>query len=262
MEDVKELRCESKGVFGKLGNRSHEQVIFCHDRSIGLRAIIAIHDTTLGPALGGTRFWNYASDADALEDVLRLSEGMTYKSALAGLNIGGGKSVIIGDPSKIKNEILMRRFGQFVHTLKGRYICAKDVNIHNSDILQIHTETPYALGLPKAMGGAGDVSKATSHGVFVAIKAMCKKIFGNESLAGKRCFLQGAGSVGMYIIQELSQEGAHIYVHDINAAHCKKAQTFAHVTIVDESGMYDTEADFYIPCPNTCLLYTSDAADE
>lgn len=173
-------------VIGQMGLHNHEQILFCNDNATGLRAIIAIHNTVLGPSLGGTRMWNYRNELEALNDVLRLSRGMTYKSSVAGLNLGGGKAVIIGDPRKIKNEALLRRFGKFVDSLGGKYITAEDVAMTSRDMETIHMETEYVSGLPENMGGSGDPSPVTAYGVYVSMKASAKEVWGNDSLAGKK----------------------------------------------------------------------------
>ena len=164
----------------------HEQVVFCHDPKSNLKAIIAIHNTTLGPALGGTRMWNYNSDDEAVVDALRLSRGMTYKAAISGLNLGGGKAVIIGDPS-LKGEALWRRYGKFVNSLNGKYITAEDVNTSAADMEYIYQETKHVTGIPEYMGGSGDPSPFTAYGVFVGMKACAHKQWGNDNLSGKKC---------------------------------------------------------------------------
>ena len=188
---------------GKHGE--HEQVVFCNDKSSGLRAIIAIHNTTLGPALGGTRMWNYQSEEEALIDVLRLSKGMTYKAAAAGLNLGGGKAVIIGDPKTQKTEALFRTFGAFVNSLRGKYVTAEDVGTSVRDMEYVYMETPYVTGIPVALGGSGDPSPYTAHGVLMGIKATAKQKFGVDSLAGLRFSVQGLGNVGSNLVKFLKE---------------------------------------------------------
>lgn len=185
-------------VLNQMSLFNHEQLVFCNDNNVGLKAIIGIHNTVLGPALGGTRMWNYASEQDALVDVLRLSRGMTYKSAVAGINLGGGKAVIIGDPKKIKTEALLRSFGKFIDNLGGKYITAEDVSMNSRDMEIIHMETDYVTGLPESMGGSGDPSPVTAMGVWMGMKASAKKVFGNESLTGKKVIVQGLGNVGRH----------------------------------------------------------------
>ena len=204
-------------VFENLGKHgNHEQVIFCHDDRVGLRGIIAIHDTTLGPALGGTRMWNYASEQEALIDVLRLSEGMTFKAAAAGLNLGGGKAVIIGDHKRDKSEAMFRAFGQYVNSLNGRYITAEDVGTTVKDMEQVYMETPWVTGIPQGLGGSGDPSPYTAHGVLMGMKAAAKDKFGTESLQGVRVAVQGLGNVGANLVKYLVDEEAQITIADID----------------------------------------------
>src|SRR5687768_17701188 len=188
-------------LFDTIAEMGHEQVVVCHDKSSGYRGIIAIHDTTLGPALGGTRFWHYASDAEALTDVLRLSRGMTYKNAVAGLNLGGGKAVIIGDPSKDKSEALFRAFGRFVNSLNGRYITAEDVGIDVNDMEWVFRETEFVTGVHQVHGGSGDPSPFTAYGTLQGLlAALCAK-FGNEEVGKYTYAVQGVGHVGMEYVR-------------------------------------------------------------
>lgn len=199
----------------------HEEVIFCHDKTVGLKAIIAIHNTALGPALGGTRMWNYKTEEEALVDVLRLSKGMTYKAAAAGLNLGGGKAVIIGDPKTLKSEGLFRAFGQFVNSLNGKYITAEDVGTNETDMEYIYMETPWVTGIPKDFGGSGDPSPYTAHGVLMGIKAAAHEQFKTDSLKGIRIAVQGLGNVGSNLVKYLVQEGAQVVVTDIDQQRVK-----------------------------------------
>ncbi len=229
--------------------KEHEQVVFCTDKSTGLKAIIAIHNTTLGPALGGTRMWQYENEALALNDVLRLSRGMSYKAAISGLNLGGGKAVIIGDSRTQKNEALMRRFGKFVDSLDGKYITAEDVGMSPLDMEYIHDETDHVAGLPTSLGGGGDPSPVTAYGVYMGMKASAKKMYGNDNLSGKRIIVQGAGHVGQYLIEYLVKEGAKVGVSDIFTDKIKAIQKqFSGVDIVDPKGIYDEDMDIYAPC--------------
>ena len=189
-----------QSVFDLMQQMGHEQVVFCHDPHSGLNAIIAVHNTTLGPALGGTRLWNYGTHSEAIIDALRLSRGMTYKAAISGLNLGGGKAVIVGDASKIKSEALWRRYGKFVDSLNGKYITAEDVNTSARDMEYISLETESVTGVPEYMGGSGDPSPFTAYGVFVGMKASAKKQWGSDSLAGKKVLVQGVGHVGQYLV--------------------------------------------------------------
>ena len=188
-----------QSVFEHMQQMEHEQVVFCHDPHSGLNAIIAIHNTTLGPALGGTRLWNYNSHDEAIIDALRLSRGMTYKAAISGLNLGGGKAVIIADPS-MKSEALWRRYGKFVDSLNGKYITAEDVNTSARDMEYIALETSHVTGVPEYMGGSGDPSPFTAYGVFMGMKASAKKAWGNDNLSGKKVLVQGVGHVGQYLV--------------------------------------------------------------
>lgn len=238
---------EVQGIFGSLLDFGHEQVVFCNDKATGLKAIIAIHNTVLGPALGGTRMWNYASEQEALTDVLRLSRGMTFKAAISGLNLGGGKAVIIGDP-KLKNEAFLRRFGKFVNSLSGKYITAEDVNMKTADMEYIYMETPYVTGLPESMGGGGDPSPVTAFGVYMGMKATAKKVFGKDSLEGRTIAVQGIGQVGMHLVEHLVSENARVFVTDLFADKVKRiAQQFP-VTAVAQDEIFDVDCDIYAPC--------------
>ncbi|NQZ75031.1 MAG: Glu/Leu/Phe/Val dehydrogenase [Ekhidna sp.] len=232
-----------------MSNLEHEQLVFCRDEATGLKAIVGIHNTVLGPSMGGTRMWNYASDEEAIEDVLRLSRGMTFKSALAGLNIGGGKAVIIGDARKIKSEALMRRFGKFINSLNGKYYTAEDMNITMRDIEYMSMETPYVVGKPQYMGGSGDPSPMTAYGVYMGMKAGAKKAYGSDSLEGKNILVQGAGQVGKYLVDHLTKENASVFVADIFEDKIK-AITDKHgeVSVVDPNSVFQMEMDIYAPC--------------
>ena len=237
------------GVLDRMEVSDHEEVLFCHDRATGLKAIIAVHDTTLGPALGGTRMWPYANEAEALHDVIRLSRGMTYKSALAGLDLGGGKAVIIGDARTQKTEAMFRRFGRFVHSLNGRYITAEDVGMSTTEMVNIRKETPYVAGLPEEMGGSGDPSPVTAYGVFCGMKAAAKTAYGNDNLSGRKVAIQGAGNVGRYLTEHLIKEGATVYLTDIHEdklAAIKADQPAVH--LVKPDSIYGLDVDIYSPC--------------
>lgn len=226
----------------------HEQVVFCHDKEVGLKAIIAIHNTALGPALGGTRMWNYATEDDALVDVLRLSRGMSYKAATAGLNLGGGKAVIIGDPKTQKSEGLFRAFGRFVNSLNGRYITAEDVGTTVRDMEYVFMETPWVTGIPKAFGGSGDPSPYTAHGVLMAIKASAKEQFQTDSLRGMRVAVQGLGQVGYHLVEFLHKEGAVISVADIDQEKVAKVVNQFGAKAVAPDDIVGTECDILAPC--------------
>lgn len=236
-------------VFEELDKRDHEQIVFCNDKESGLKAIIAIHNTTLGPALGGCRMWPYASENDALKDVLRLSRGMTYKSAAAGLNLGGGKAVIIGDPKKIKSEKLFRVFGRFVQSLGGRYITAEDVGTTVQDMAWVWMETDFVTGINRAFGGSGDPSPITAYGVFQGIKAALQHQTGTDSLAGLTVALQGVGQVGYHLLHHLVPAGAKVIACDINLENIKRVnQEFAGIEFVAPEQIYDTPCAIFIPC--------------
>ena len=235
-------------VIEQMTSMDHEQVLFCQDKATGLKAIIAVHNTTLGPSLGGTRMWNYATEAEALTDVLRLSRGMTYKSALAGLNLGGGKAVIIGDSRSQKTEQLFRRFGKFVNSLGGKYITAEDVGISTRDIEWVSMETEHVAGLPEYLGGSGDPSPVTAYGVYMGMKASAKKRWGNDSLGGKKVVVQGVGSVGEVLVDHLVKEGAVVSISDIHEPTVKRIVETYGVTALAPDEVYDADMDIYAPC--------------
>ncbi|WP_047984415.1 Leu/Phe/Val dehydrogenase [Ornithinibacillus californiensis] len=241
----------SMDIFEKISG--HEQVVFCNDPSTGLQAIIAIHNTTLGPALGGTRMYPYASLEDALEDVLRLSEGMTNKCAAADIDFGGGKGVIIGDPKKEKSPALFRAYGQFVDSLNGRFYTGTDMGTTMDDFVQAAKETNFINGIPEEFGGGGDSSIPTAEGVLYGLKATNQYLFGDEALAGKTYAIQGLGKVGFKVAQQLLQEGANLVVTDISEEAISEIQEIAdslqgNVTVVASEGIYDADADIFIPC--------------
>jgi len=227
---------------------NHEQVVFCQDKNTGLKAIIAIHNTQLGPALGGSRMYPYSKIEDAIEDVLRLSKGMTYKASVANLNLGGGKAVIIGDPKKLGNEAFFRTFGRFVQSLSGRYITAEDVGTSTKFMEWTSQETDYAVGVPACFGGSGDPSPFTAHGTFVGIKAAWKKTTGKDSLKGVKISVQGIGNVGYNLCKELHQEGAILYVNDVNESAVAKAVKEFSATAVLDADLYALDVDVYAPC--------------
>jgi leucine dehydrogenase len=235
-------------LFSQVTALGHEQVMFCHDTETGLKAIIAIHNTVLGPSLGGLRFWHYEREEDALFDVLRLSRGMTFKSSLAGLHLGGGKAVIIGDARKIKSEALLRRFGKFVENLNGKYITAEDVGVDEHDMEYLRLETRHVAGLPVYMGGSGDPSPFTAYGVYLGMKAALKYQTGSESLANKKIIVQGTGKVGSFLIERLHKENATIFAFDINEENLKKTAEQYGAIPVKETEIYGLAADIYAPC--------------
>lgn len=234
-------------IFGQISTMDHEQVVICHDQPTGLKAIIGIHNTVLGPALGGTRMWPYATEEEAITDVLRLSRGMTFKNSLAGLNLGGGKAVILGNPS-LKNEAFLRRFGRFIESLGGRYVTAEDVNMNTSDMEYIRMQTRHVAGLPEIKGGAGDPSPVTAYGTYMGMKAAAKKAFGSDSLSGKKIVVQGVGQVGKYLIEYLAKEGAEVMITDIFEDKLKLVAKNTGATVVDPNVIYDLKMDIYAPC--------------
>lgn len=241
-------------VFQAMGEGSHEQVVFCESKVAGLKAIIAIHNTTLGPALGGCRMYPYKSEQDALTDVLRLSRGMTYKAAAAGLNLGGGKSVIIGDPKKDKSEALFRVLGRFVESLNGRYITAEDVGTNVLDMEYIFMETKYVTGVAPAHGGSGDPSPVTAFGVFRGMQASVKEVWGTESLSGKRVAVQGLGNVGGHLVEHLMKEGAKVTVTDIDTEKSRRFAELHGVEVVPVDKIYDVSCDIFAPCALGAIL--------
>ena len=236
------------GVFAAVANEGHEQILYGYDQVSGLRAIIAIHSTALGPALGGTRFFPYESEEDALEDVLRLSKGMTYKAAVTGLDLGGGKAVIIGDPREMKSERLFRAYGRIVDSLQGRYITAEDVGTTTQDMDLVRRETRWALGSSVALGGAGDPSPVTARGLHAAAKAVAHKLWGNADLAGRRFAVQGVGKVGSAFVQLLVEARAEVVVTDAYEAAIQSAVDTFGVKPVEPGEIYGIDCDFFSPC--------------
>lgn len=235
-------------IFKYMETYDYEQLVFCQDKTSGLKAIIAIHDTTLGPALGGTRMWTYASEEEAIEDALRLAKGMTYKNAAAGLNLGGGKTVIIGDPLKDKNEEMFRAFGRFIQGLNGRYITAEDVGTTVADMDLIHEETNYVTGISPAFGSSGNPSPVTAYGVYRGMKAAAKEAFGSDSLEGKRIAVQGLGNVAYNLCRHLHEEGAQLIVTDINKAAVDRVVEEFGATAVNPDEIYAQDVDIFAPC--------------
>jgi leucine dehydrogenase len=232
-------------IFERLAEHNHEQVVFCYEPSTGYKGIIAIHNTTLGPALGGTRFWNYGSDEEALIDVLRLARGMTYKAAVAGLNLGGGKSVIIGDPKTPRREMIFRAHGRFVESLGGRYYTAEDVGTSVEDMDYVMMETEYVTGVA---GGSGDPSPVTAYGTYRGIKACAMEKYGSDDLGGMTVAVQGTGHVGYFLCKFLAQEGAKLIVTDIDADRTQRIVTEFGATVVKPDDIYSAEAQIFAPC--------------
>ena len=235
-------------LFETIAATGHEQIVFCHNKDAGLKAIIAIHNSVLGPALGGLRMWPYKSEAEALNDVLRLSRGMTFKNAVAGLNLGGGKAVIIGDPSKDKSEALFRSFGRFVNSLNGRYITAEDVGIDVNDMEWVFRETEFVTGVHQVHGGSGDPSPFTAYGTLQGLMAALNHKFGNEDIGKYSYAVQGAGHVGLEFIKLLREQNAKVFVTDINKQLVQRAVDEYGCTAVGVDDIYDVDADVYSPC--------------
>ena len=244
-------------VLQEMNKYGHEQIMFVHDKSVGLNAIIAIHNTILGPALGGTRFWDYASESDALFDVLRLSRGMTYKNAAAGLKLGGGKAVIIGDPRKLKSREFFHVYGEFINTLGGKYYTAEDVNIGAADVALINETTRYVTGTPEV---SGNPSPFTARGIYLAMKAGAGVKFGSDSLKGKTVAVQGLGSVGYRLCEHLSGEGAILKVYDINPEALAKTVKELGATAVGAEEILTTDCDIFSPCALGAVINAENAA--
>lgn len=235
-------------IFEKLEEYRYEQVVFCHDKSTGLKAIIVIHNTTLGPALGGCRMYPYGSEDEAVTDALRLARGMTYKAAASGLNLGGGKSVIIGDPHREKSEALFRSFGRYIETLGGRYITAEDVGTSPADMANIHVETSFVAGVDKTYGGSGDPSPFTALGVFEGMKACAEEKFGTDSLEGRTVAVQGLGHVGYHLCRMLDEAGANLVVADMRRENAERAVREFGAKAVGPEEVLSVDCDVFAPC--------------
>ncbi|HEV2092625.1 MAG TPA: Glu/Leu/Phe/Val dehydrogenase [Rubrobacter sp.] len=235
-------------VFERLAEYRYEQLVFCHDKATGLRAIVAVHDTTLGPALGGCRMYPYASEDDAIVDVLRLARGMTYKAAASGLNLGGGKSVIIGDPHKDKSEALFRSFGRYIETLGGRYIVAEDVGTSTEDANFIRVETGHVVGVDVTRGGSGDPSPFTALGVLQGMRACVEEVFGEGSLEGRVVAVQGLGHVGYNLCRLLRGEGASLIVADVDRRAVERVVREFGAKAVDPDEVLAIPCDVFAPC--------------
>ncbi|MGM7701906.1 branched-chain amino acid dehydrogenase [Pseudalkalibacillus sp. Hm43] len=235
-------------IFKYMETYDYEQLVICQDKQSGLKAIICIHDTTLGPALGGTRMWTYENEDAAIEDALRLAKGMTYKNAAAGLNLGGGKTVIIGDPRTDKNEEMFRAFGRYIQGLNGRYITAEDVGTTVADMDLIRQETEFVTGVSPAFGSSGNPSPVTAYGVYRGMKAAAKEAFGTDSLEGKVIAVQGVGNVAYNMCKHLHEEGAQLIVTDINKEAVQRAVDEFGAKAVDTEDIYSVDCDIYAPC--------------
>lgn len=226
----------------------HEQVAFFHHQPSGLNAIVAVHNSNLGPALGGCRMWPYSSNEQALSDVLRLSRGMTYKSAVAGLPLGGGKCVIIGDPRRDKSESMLLALGEFIQGLGGAYITAEDSGTSVPDMAVISRSTEFVAGVNPNGAHGGDPSPTTAYGTFVGLKAAVKHRLGSDNLSGLKVAIQGVGNVGFYLAKHLKEAGAELIVADIFSDHCKRAEQELGATVVAPSEIYQVDADVFSPC--------------
>jgi leucine dehydrogenase len=240
-------------MFQEIGKMGHERVLVCSNPEVGLKAIIAVHSTVLGPGLGGVRMWSYKSDQEALTDALRLSRGMTYKAAAAGLNLGGGKAVILGDPKKDKSEALFRAFGRYIDSLGGLYITAEDVGTDMEDMELILTETRWVTGVAPAHGGSGDPSPVTAYGTLQGIKAAVRWNGGEPDLAGRCVAIQGLGSVGRYLAEYLIEQGAKVFGCDIDADALEKSREIG-VEIVAPEQIFEVDCDIFAPCALGAVL--------
>jgi leucine dehydrogenase len=236
------------GAFEAIGAETHESVHYGHDADSGLHAIVAIHSTVLGPSLGGTRFYPYPSEADALEDVLRLSKGMTYKAACAGLAQGGGKAVIIGDPAVLGTDDLFRAYGRFVDGLAGRYITAEDVGTTVANMDVVATQTDYVSGLARSSGGSGDPSPATARGVVAAMTAVSERLWGTSDLHGRKVAIKGVGKVGMSLVERLAARGVELVVADVNVDATDHAADTVGAKVVAVEDIHRVDCDLFAPC--------------
>lgn len=237
-----------QSVFHLLEESGHEKIVFCQDAAIGLKAIIAIHNTTLGPAIGGVRILPYKSEQEAIEDVLRLSRAMTYKAAISGVNLGGGAAVIIGDHRVDKSEVLLRRFGQFVEDLGGSFIASLDVGTTSRDMEYIRMETTHVVGLPKSLGGSGDTAPFSAKGVFLGMQAAVRELFGNDTMAGRTVAVQGVGKVGEHLVALLRGANAKVYISDIEHESLIHLANKYGASPVANGNLFDLDFDVYAPC--------------
>lgn len=235
-------------IFAYMEKYAYEKVLLLQNEDVGLKAVLAIHSTVLGPAAGGCRMWTYSSDLDAVEDAMRLARGMTYKYAAAGVNLGGGKVVIIGDPRKQKSEMLFRALGRFINNLRGEYLTGEDVGTTLDDMDAIRMETPYVITLPEASGGAGPIGPATAYGVLQAMKACAEEVYGSTSLQGRRVVVQGLGAVGYPMVELLAKEGAAVRVADVDPDKIARVKSDFHVEAMDAASVFGADADIYCPC--------------
>ncbi|MGE4232192.1 MAG: Leu/Phe/Val dehydrogenase [Bacteriovoracia bacterium] len=234
-------------LFERIQNEGYEQIIYCQDKKTGLKAIISIHDSTLGPGVGGCRMYPYETEEQAIEDVLRLSKGMTYKASISGLDWGGAKAVIIGDAKKDKTAALLRRYAEFVDTLKGRYITAKDVGITGPDLEVIRSKTQHVLGIEGVSGSSGDPSILTAWGVYNGMKACANQVWGSPSLKGRRIAVQGLGYVSYYLLKHLAKEGASIVAADVDDQRIQKCRLEFEMDIVSPDEIVSQKCDIFSP---------------
>ena len=235
------------GIFETMAQGGHEQLLFFRERASGLKAMVAVHDTTLGPALGGCRMYPYRSEEEAVRDALRLSRGMTYKSAAAGLNFGGGKSVVWGDPARDKSEALFRALGRFVESLRGRYIMGTDLGTTGQDFVWASAETKQVVALPEEYGGSGDTALTTAFGVWKGMKACARTVWGSDSLRGRVVAVQGVGKVGGQLVRHLHEEGSRLVVTDADREHLQAVASSFPVEAVEPEGIYDVDCDIFSP---------------
>jgi leucine dehydrogenase len=237
-----------KSIFEYMGKYDYEHLFLCQDKTLNFRAVIAIHDTTLGPATGGCRMWQYESEMDAMEDALRLARGMTYKYAAAGINLGGGKAVIIGDPRREDREPVFRALGKFIHRLGGNYITGEDVGTTLQDMEYIRMETPYVVTLPTYLGGAGDIAPMTALGTIQAMRASAKEVYGTDSLEGKTVSVQGLGAVGYHVVKQLWEGKAKPIVTDIRPERVQQVTREFGVQAVSPKDIFDVDCEIFSPC--------------
>ena len=235
-------------IFKYMEKYGYENVFLCQDEAVNFKAVIAIHSTALGPAAGGTRMWKYDSEMDAIFDAMRLARGMSYKYAAAGVNLGGGKAVIIGDPKRTDREVTFRTLGKFINRLGGKYYTGEDVGTTLDDMEYMHMETPYMITLPEYLGGIGPISPMTAFGVIQAMRASAKEVFGSDDLKGKRVAVQGVGSVGSSVVAQLSELGAGVVISDIDERRVDEMVRSFKVEKVRADAIYDVDGDVFCPC--------------
>jgi len=242
------MQKDSTSLFDLMRVSDHQNIFICNDKEVGLKAIVAIHDTTLGPAIGGVRMLPYATEGEAIEDALRLSKAITYKASLAGLNLGGGSAIIIGNNRTEKTEVLMRRFGKFINGLNGNFIASIDVGTTQKDLEYIHAETDYVAGLPTSLNGSGETTVFAAKGVYYGIKAAIKELYGDDNLAGRKIAVQGVGSVGEHLVSLLRAENARVYVSDMTEERKMKIAAKYKAEPITYSTSFELDVDVYAPC--------------